>query len=127
MPEYDETAETTDEQSTVATAAGDESVEAASEPEFAMTEPAPEEDFDPVAELRQKLRYAPGDWYVVHSYAGYENKVKTNLETRITSLDMEDYIYQVECRPGKRSRSRTASAPRCRPRSSPATSSCGWS
>jgi transcriptional antiterminator NusG len=55
-----------------------------------------EEDFDPVAELRQKLRYAPGDWYVVHSYAGYENKVKTNLETRITSLDMEDFIYQVE-------------------------------
>jgi transcriptional antiterminator NusG len=55
-----------------------------------------EEVFDPVAELRQTLRYAPGDWYVVHSYAGYENKVKTNLETRITSLDMEDFIYQVE-------------------------------
>jgi transcription termination/antitermination protein NusG len=52
--------------------------------------------FDPVAELRQKLRFAPGDWYVVHSYAGFENKVKTNLETRITSLDMEDYIFQVE-------------------------------
>jgi transcriptional antiterminator NusG len=51
---------------------------------------------DPVAELRQALRFAPGDWYVVHSYAGYENKVKTNLETRITSLDMEDYIFQVE-------------------------------
>jgi transcriptional antiterminator NusG len=56
----------------------------------------PDEDFDPVAELRQKLRYAPGDWYVVHSYAGYENKVKANLETRITSLDMEDFIFQVE-------------------------------
>jgi transcriptional antiterminator NusG len=55
-----------------------------------------EEDFDPIAEMRQKLRYAPGDWYVVHSYAGYENKVKTNLETRITSLDMEEFIYQVE-------------------------------
>ncbi|MEV1331238.1 transcription termination/antitermination protein NusG [Micromonospora costi] len=96
MPEYDETAEPMDEQSTVATAANDESVEAASEPEFATTEPASDEEYDPVAELRQKLRYAPGDWYVVHSYAGYENKVKTNLETRITSLDMEDYIYQVE-------------------------------
>jgi transcriptional antiterminator NusG len=58
--------------------------------------PEPEDDFDPVQELRQKLRYAPGDWYVVHSYAGYENKVKTNLETRITSLDMEDFIFQVE-------------------------------
>ena len=43
-----------------------------------------------------ELRRAPGDWFVVHSYAGYENKVKTNLESRISSLDMEDYIYQVE-------------------------------
>ena len=97
MPEYDdETAPTADEQSAVATAQDDVSVEAAS---TEQTEPAAaeaDEDFDPVAELRQKLRYAPGDWYVVHSYAGYENKVKTNLETRITSLDMEDYIFQVE-------------------------------
>ncbi|MBM7770383.1 transcriptional antiterminator NusG [Actinokineospora baliensis] len=51
---------------------------------------------DPVAEMRAALRAAPGDWYVVHSYAGYENKVKTNLETRIQTLDMEDYIFQVE-------------------------------
>jgi transcription termination/antitermination protein NusG len=51
---------------------------------------------DPVEELRTELRRAPGDWFVVHSYAGYENKVKTNLESRISSLDMEDYIYQVE-------------------------------
>jgi len=42
------------------------------------------------------LGQQPGDWYVVHSYAGYENKVKTNLETRINSLDMEDYIFQIE-------------------------------
>jgi transcriptional antiterminator NusG len=51
---------------------------------------------DPAEELRAALRTAPGDWYVVHSYAGYENKVKTNLETRIQTLDMEDYIFQVE-------------------------------
>ena len=38
----------------------------------------------------------PGDWYVVHSYAGYENRVKTNLESRIQSLNMEDYIFQIE-------------------------------
>ena len=38
----------------------------------------------------------PGDWYVIHSYAGYENRVKTNLESRITSLNMEDYIFQIE-------------------------------
>jgi transcriptional antiterminator NusG len=57
---------------------------------------AEEEDEDPAEALRKALRIAPGDWYVVHSYAGYENKVKTNLESRITSLDMEDYIYQIE-------------------------------
>ncbi|MGB7983054.1 MAG: transcription termination/antitermination protein NusG [Candidatus Nanopelagicales bacterium] len=39
---------------------------------------------------------APGDWYVIHSYAGYENKVKANLLTRATSLNMEDHIFQVE-------------------------------
>ena len=55
-----------------------------------------EAEADPVAEMRDALRRAPGDWYVVHSYAGYENKVKTNLETRIQTLDMEDYIFQVE-------------------------------
>jgi transcription termination/antitermination protein NusG len=54
------------------------------------------EPSDPAEELRAALRTAPGDWYVVHSYAGYENKVKTNLETRIQTLDMEDYIFQVE-------------------------------
>ncbi len=59
-------------------------------------EPEPEEVLDPVEELRAELRRAPGDWFVVHSYAGYENKVKTNLESRISSLDMEDYIFQVE-------------------------------
>jgi transcriptional antiterminator NusG len=51
---------------------------------------------DPVETLRRELRTQFGDWYVVHSYAGYENKVKTNLESRIQSLDMEDYIFQVE-------------------------------
>ncbi len=102
MPEYDdETALSADEQSSVATADTDESVEAAlpdaeQQPEAATPAPDVDEDYDPVQELRQKLRYAPGDWYVVHSYAGYENKVKTNLETRITSLDMEDFIFQVE-------------------------------
>jgi transcriptional antiterminator NusG len=51
---------------------------------------------DPAEALRRQLRTALGDWYVVHSYAGYENKVKANLESRISSLDMEDYIFQVE-------------------------------
>ncbi|HEV7826639.1 MAG TPA: transcription termination/antitermination NusG family protein, partial [Mycobacteriales bacterium] len=56
----------------------------------------PADEADPVEEMREALRLAPGEWYVVHSYAGYENKVKTNLESRITSLDMEDFIYQIE-------------------------------
>ncbi len=47
-------------------------------------------------EFQRELRMLPGDWYVVHSYAGYENRVKTNLESRIQSLNMEDYIYQIE-------------------------------
>jgi transcriptional antiterminator NusG len=55
-----------------------------------------DEDVDPVEEFKAGLRRAPGDWYVIHSYAGYENRVKTNLETRIQSLTMEDYIFQVE-------------------------------
>jgi len=59
-------------------------------------EPAEEVEVDPAEELRSALKRAAGDWYVVHSYAGYENKVKTNLETRIKSLDMEEFIYQIE-------------------------------
>jgi transcriptional antiterminator NusG len=55
-----------------------------------------DDEIDPAAEMRKVLQNAPGEWYVVHSYAGYENKVKANLETRIHSLDMEDYIFQVE-------------------------------
>ncbi len=55
-----------------------------------------EEEEDPAVAFREQMRIAPGDWYVIHSYAGYENKVKGNIEARITTLNMEDYIYQVE-------------------------------
>jgi transcription termination/antitermination protein NusG len=55
-----------------------------------------EPDDDPVAEFTAQLRLLPGDWYVVHSYAGYENRVRTNLESRTQSLNMEDYIFQIE-------------------------------
>src|SRR6266567_4295266 len=58
---------------------------------------APEEKVDDAREeFQRELRMLPGDWYVVHSYAGYENRVKTNLESRIQSLNMEDYIFQIE-------------------------------
>jgi transcriptional antiterminator NusG len=67
-------------------------------------EPAPQEapaesadeTIDPVTAMKAALRRAPGDWYVIHSYAGYENKVKANLETRVQNLGLEDYIFQVE-------------------------------
>ncbi len=49
-----------------------------------------------MALYKAELRLQPGDWYVVHSYAGYENRVKANLESRTQSLNMEDYIYQIE-------------------------------
>lgn len=58
--------------------------------------PAEDEDVDPVEALKKDLRRRPGDWYVIHSYAGYENKVKANLETRVQNLDVGDYIFQVE-------------------------------
>ncbi|MGV1005924.1 MAG: transcription termination/antitermination protein NusG [Candidatus Nanopelagicales bacterium] len=53
-------------------------------------------ELDPVAAFRDEIESGVGDWYVIHSYAGYENKVKTNLLSRVTSLNMEDYIFQVE-------------------------------
>lgn len=56
----------------------------------------PAEPVDPVAALRDELRSLPGEWYVIHTYAGYENRVKTNLEQRAVSLNVEDYIFQAE-------------------------------
>ncbi|HET8768790.1 MAG TPA: transcription termination/antitermination protein NusG, partial [Pedococcus sp.] len=63
----------------------------------AVEQPADEPDADdPATQMRRALETAPGEWYVVHSYAGYENRVKQNLETRIQSLNMEDYIFEVQ-------------------------------
>ncbi|MEU9009785.1 transcription termination/antitermination protein NusG [Streptomyces sp. NPDC048479] len=60
-------------------------------------EPAePEAPADPVAALRDELRGLPGEWYVIHTYAGYEKRVKANLEQRAVSLNVEDFIYQAE-------------------------------
>ncbi|MFC4590568.1 transcription termination/antitermination protein NusG [Sphaerisporangium corydalis] len=53
-------------------------------------------DVDPVDEFKRTMRGLPGEWYVIHSYAGYENRVKSNIETRTQSLNMEDYLFQVE-------------------------------
>ncbi|GAQ61045.1 transcription termination/antitermination protein NusG [Streptomyces scabiei] len=69
----------------------DEDAEEAEEAVEEETEPV-----DPVEALRQELRSLPGEWYVIHTYAGYENRVKTNLEQRAVSLNVEDFIFQAE-------------------------------
>lgn len=83
------------EEQTPDTAAEELSVGDSAEQPLAV-EAAPAPAVDPVAEFKKELRRLPGKWYVIHSYAGYENKVKTNLETRIQTLDVGDYIFQVE-------------------------------
>ncbi|MFE9256312.1 transcription termination/antitermination protein NusG [Streptomyces sp. NPDC006879] len=57
---------------------------------------APEEPVDPTEALREELRLLPGEWYVIHTYAGYEKRVKANLEQRAVSLNVEEFIYQAE-------------------------------
>ena len=99
---------TTDDVAVEDEASGDEAAEAGDEAvsdgdaedtdaEDTEDKAAEEElEADPVEEFMRQLRAMPGDWYVIHSYAGYENRVKTNLENRIGSLNMEDYIFQIE-------------------------------
>ena len=88
VDELDEVAATADE----ADAAGDEAPEAeASTVEDSADEPAA----DPLEEFRAALREKPGDWFVVHTYSGMENRVKTNLENRAISLNMTDYIHEI--------------------------------
>ena len=72
--------------------------EAVSDADAAVSEAVdlgePEEE-DPLEEFRKALWSKPGDWFVIHTYSGMENRVKANLENRITSLNMEDYIHEV--------------------------------
>jgi transcriptional antiterminator NusG len=80
-------------------AEADTDVEAEAEAEASdaeEAEPVDAPEGDSVEDFKDALRRAPGEWYVIHSYAGYENRVKANLESRTTSLNMEDYIFQVE-------------------------------
>ncbi|MFI9356311.1 transcription termination/antitermination protein NusG [Streptomyces lydicus] len=87
-----------DEAEATAEVAEDEAAEdEAAEDEVAEDEAAEEQEpVDPVTALRDELRGLPGEWYVIHTYAGYENRVKTNLEQRAVSLNVEDYIFQAE-------------------------------
>ncbi|MFJ7908245.1 transcription termination/antitermination protein NusG [Kitasatospora sp. NPDC096204] len=73
-------------------------VEGDTEPAVAeeSVEEEPADEVDPVAKFREDLRFMPGEWYVIHTYAGYENRVKQNLEQRAVSLNVEEYIFQAE-------------------------------
>ncbi len=62
----------------------------------AEAEPSVSEESDPLTEFRRALRAKPGEWFVVQTYSGMENRVRANLENRISSLNMEDFIYEVE-------------------------------
>jgi transcriptional antiterminator NusG len=55
-----------------------------------------DEDEDPYESFRSELRSLPGKWYVIHSYAGFERKVKANIEQRKSTLEVEEDIYQIE-------------------------------
>ncbi len=96
-----EASDSDDAQSVEAESAGSDDAESAGSDDAESAgsdEPAAESSDapDPVADFRRELISQYGDWYVVHSYAGYENRVKANLESRTVSLNMEDYIFQVE-------------------------------
>jgi transcriptional antiterminator NusG len=72
-------------------------VDSADEAEAAAEAVEDEEtEVDPYEAFRTELRMKPGKWYVIHSYAGFERRVKSNIENRTVSMNMEDYIYQVE-------------------------------
>ena len=88
-------AEAVEDAAPVEEAAADEAPADEAPAAEAPAEEADEEE-DPAVALKKDLRTRPGDWYVIHSYAGYENKVKANLETRVQNLDVGDYIFQVE-------------------------------
>ncbi|UQX02491.1 transcription termination/antitermination protein NusG [Streptomyces sp. RerS4] len=77
----------------------DEAAEVAAEGDVEAEEAAevePAEPVDPIQALRDELRLLPGEWYVIHTYAGYEKRVKANLEQRAVSLNVEEFIYQAE-------------------------------
>jgi transcriptional antiterminator NusG len=89
----DESGETDGSVDAFAAASAEDEVAAEDVP--AAEEEAPAEPGDPLEELRSTLRSQIGDWYVVHTYSGMENRVKGNLENRINSLNMEDYIFEI--------------------------------
>ncbi|MBO0843979.1 MAG: transcription termination/antitermination protein NusG [Nocardioides sp.] len=95
-PAEEPVAEATEVEAVAEDAQADEDAEAgeASEAEGAEGSEGAEEE-DPLEEFRRELWAKPGEWYVVHTYYGMENRVRQNLENRIVSLNMEDYIHEI--------------------------------
>ncbi|MGW0395290.1 transcription termination/antitermination protein NusG [Streptomyces sp. NPDC003042] len=92
VEEADDDAEAEAETAAETDAEAETNVEAEAETE----EVEPAEPVDPIQALREELRRLPGEWYVIHTYAGYEKRVKANLEQRAVSLNVEEFIYQAE-------------------------------
>lgn len=88
-------AESDEDADAVADEESDEDTEGTEAAESAEDEEEAE-PVDPIVALREELRTLPGEWYVIHTYAGYENRVKTNLEQRAVSLNVEDFIFAAE-------------------------------
>ena len=99
LPDDDAPADDESAEAPVDDAEADEPVDADEAPtdEEAEDVPAAEEpEEDPVQQLRMHLRSALGEWYVIHSYSGHENRVKTQLATRTETMDMEEFIFEVQ-------------------------------
>ncbi|WP_209372326.1 transcription termination/antitermination protein NusG [Brevibacterium renqingii] len=92
VPETESEAPAVDAEASETEAADVESADSESAAEGDAAETAAEED--PAEEFKAELRMQEGDWYVIHSYAGYENRVKQNLENRTISLNLEEYIFE---------------------------------
>ncbi|NNV08429.1 transcription termination/antitermination protein NusG, partial [Geobacillus sp. MMMUD3] len=113
--------ETVEESTTEATADVDATAadEAPAEDSAADDSAESGDDVDPAEEFKAELRMQEGDWYVIHSYAGYENRVKQNLENRAVSLNLEDFIFEsqvpmedvVEIKNGQRKQVRRVRVP----------------
>lgn len=87
VEDEDDSEDETDSEDEDSASEGDEEAEEEAEPAAPV---------DAVTALRDELRGLPGEWYVIHTYAGYEKRVKANLEQRAVSLNVEDFIYQAE-------------------------------
>ena len=92
----EETEATLTEVEELAEVTADETSDSASVDEEVAASETPEEDEDPAEAFKKELRTLAGEWFVIHSYAGYENRVKANLENRVQTLNMEEYIFDVQ-------------------------------